>query len=125
MAEGTGGSLPWATARYRLEGSYAGYLADVSLAWERTEGERPRVPVAVGRQARYALIGSSMHSLSANLPPNLLAALVERMVGGWTPEAALGYALQIPDEYQRTAAVCHLVKLVPTEMSDGLLSVVE
>ncbi len=75
VAEGDEHQL-WAEARHRAEGNYAGYLADLSLAWRHADAEGEHDPEAVGRQVRYALIEASIHSLAGNIPPKLLVALV-------------------------------------------------
>lgn len=62
---------PWADARYRAEGSFIGYLADLDVLWQWAE-ERQDIAIA----ARCALIAASIHSFSGNLAPELLIALV-------------------------------------------------
>ncbi|MGC8960460.1 MAG: hypothetical protein ACP5OO_11900 [Chloroflexia bacterium] len=97
---------PWAEARHTVEGNYAGYLADLDLAWRRAEEEGKNKPAAVGRQVRCALIESSIHSLAGNIPPELLAAAVEKKV--LEPPAALAYARQVSDPGQRARALAAL-----------------
>jgi hypothetical protein len=80
----------WAEARHAGEGSYAGYLSDLGLAWAHADEEGWTEPAAVGRQVRCALIESSLHSLAGNIPSELLVALVEHRV--WTVWAGLDAA---------------------------------
>ena len=92
----------WFEVRERL-GQVAGYLADLARARGavvRRAGPRPH---ALGLRCRYALIATSLNSLAGNLPPELLAALVER--GGWLPAQGLAYACQVPDPGQRVRAL--------------------
>ncbi len=110
---------PWAEARYAVEGNYAGYLADLELAWRRAEEKGKEEPVAMGRQVRYALIESAIHSLAGNIPPELLVAAVEK--GVWKPEAALAYARQVPDPGQRARALSGLAPHLPPDLKEQVL----
>jgi hypothetical protein len=107
---------PWAEARHRMGGSYAGYLADLALAWTHFENEGEISPEAVGRQVHYALIKSSINTLAGNTPPKLLARLVANSVLGWTPAAALGYAIQIPYDSQRIRTLGTLAPYLSPEL---------
>ncbi len=102
----------WQRAWEALEGTYDGFLSDLMRAWKQAEasgaqaqstGERGR---AIGRQCRYALIVASIKSLAGNIPPALLAELVDK--GVWTPIQGLADARQIPDEEQRAWALSDL-----------------
>ncbi len=105
VAEENGAAQPWAAARHGAEGSYAGYLADVGLAWEQADRQfNDGQSGALGRQVRYALIESSVHSLAGNIPAELLVQLVIEHLPGWSPAAALAYAFQIPDDLFRSRA---------------------
>jgi hypothetical protein len=99
---------PWAEARSRAEGSYAGYLADLDRLWGYAEN---RNAFALG--LRCALIASSVRSLSGNLSPELLVGLVTigTPEGKWSPAAALEHVRQMPNpqrqaEALRTLAQC-------------------
>ncbi|MBC7226280.1 MAG: AAA family ATPase [Thermoflexales bacterium] len=113
VAEG-GDQQPWAEARHAAEGNYTGYLADLDLAWRRAEEEGRGEPAALGRQVRCALIESSIHSLAGNIPPELLAAALEKGVLG--PPAALAYARQASDPWQRAHALAGLAPHLPEEL---------
>jgi hypothetical protein len=82
----------WAEARYSKENTYAGYLADLDLAWRWTESAEGW---NVGRQVRCALIQSSVYSLAENISPELLFRLVETR--RWKPEVALAHIRQVSD----------------------------
>ena len=108
-AEGRNG---WYEARERL-GQTAGYLADVARAWRLAEEEFAvhHSPSAIGFQCRYALITVSLNSLAKNVPPDLLAALVEE--GMWTPAQGLAYARRVPYPWQRSDALARLAPHFP------------
>jgi hypothetical protein len=109
----------WAEARHASEGSYAGYLSDLGLAWAHADEEGWTEPAAVGRQVRYALIESSIHSLVGNIPPELLVAWVEH--GVWKPQIGLDYAQQIPDVGQRFKALSGLAPHLPEPLKGDVL----
>src|SRR5580658_5764356 len=84
----------WFAERER-RGDVGGYLDDVAQAW--TAASRAVAdaiangrPAALPLELRYALITSSINSLSRNLPPTLLAALVAD--GAWSITQAHRYA---------------------------------
>jgi serine/threonine protein kinase len=108
VATGDSEKQLWAETHYSANGSYAGYLSDLSLAWEHADEVGKTDGSAIGKQVRYALIESSIHSLAANVPVALLLALVKHRV--WSPMQGLAYAQQVPDAEQRARA---LTKLVP------------
>jgi len=101
----------WAGVRYSRENTYAGYLADLNLAWHWAESDRWW---DVGRQIRCALIQSSVYSLVENVSPDLIYRLVE--TGRWRPQEGLGHVLQIPDERQRGAALKKVFPLLPMSL---------
>jgi len=116
-------------------GDTDGFLTDVARAWGLVE-EPPTAAAAtpsplspggrgegagergedIALQCRYALITASLNSLAKNIPPQLLAALVEKKE--WPPAQGLAYARQAPDAGQRAEA---LVKLAP-HLSQDLFS---
>ena len=89
VAEGQDGHQSWAEAHREADGSYARYLADLATAWAYADEEAVHDAAAMSRQVRYALIKSSIHALAENIPPELLMALVQYGVPGWTPTSAL------------------------------------
>jgi hypothetical protein len=110
----------WAEAWEALEGSFGGYLGDVQAFWQRVAAENRRAAEEnqpaphLGDEIRCALIEASLHSLAANLPPQLPALLVQH--GLWTPRQALTYICQNPDEWQRAEAFEKLLPFLPPEL---------
>ncbi|MFN2224567.1 MAG: CHAT domain-containing protein, partial [Candidatus Promineifilaceae bacterium] len=94
------------------------YATDVYRAWHLAEEAYEKQPngLAIGRQCRYALIIASLSSLAGNLPPELLAALVQYKL--WSPAKALAYVEQIPDaqRYQKAETLKRLAPLLPLKM---------
>lgn len=108
-AEGQNG---WYQARERL-GQTAGYLADVTRAWKLAEEAflNHQSPRAISRQCCYALIAASLNSMAKNMPPALLAALVENKI--WTITQGLAYARQTPELAQKAEALVRLTPHLP------------
>ena len=115
----------WYTVHERV-GDTSGYLSDVDRAWRLTEeafADR-RSSIAIGLQCRYALIVTSLCSLAGNIPPALLAALVEK--GIWPGPQGLAYARQIQEPELRTRALAALAPhLGPTERDQALREALE
>ena len=97
---------PWAAARYAAEGSYAGYLSDLARleAWAEQQHD-------LALRVRCALIVASIRSLSANLAPELLVALVQVGTpdGRWSVAAALEHIRQMPASERQAAALSALL----------------
>ena len=111
----TGGNA-WFETRDRL-GQTTGYIADLRRAWELAEQNwtEETLPQVMERQCRYALIFSSLNSLS-DIPTELLEGLVK--VGlpyGWSPEKGLAYARRVPDLEKRAEKLEVLIKYLPEE----------
>jgi len=89
-------SQPWAEARREMEGSYAGYLSDLRLAWRHAEGvgqeqARCQEPITtIGEQVRYATITSSIHLLLSGTSPRYRCESLSLVVNAL---AALGPSL--------------------------------
>jgi hypothetical protein len=98
---------PWADARYRAEGSYAGYLADLDVLWQWADAQQD---IALG--VRCALIFASIRSLSGNLTPELLVGLVTVGTpdGKWSAAAALGHIRQMPDSRRQAECIKELIE---------------
>ncbi len=115
----------WYTVHERV-GDTSGYLSDVDRAWRLAEeafADR-RSSIAIGLQCRYALIVTSLSSLAGNIPPALLAALVEK--GIWPGPQGLAYARQIQEPELRTRALAALAPhLGPTERDQALREALE
>ncbi|XVS61719.1 BTAD domain-containing putative transcriptional regulator [Actinosynnema sp. CA-299493] len=96
------------------------YLADVAALWahlaRRTDealAEGKSVPTLV-EEARCALVVSSITSLTANIPADLVVALVK--AGMWTPSRAVAHARRLNAPPARALVLAALVPLLP----DGL-----
>ncbi|MEH1877818.1 NB-ARC domain-containing protein, partial [Nostoc sp.] len=107
----------WFEAREKL-GQTGGYITDISRAWELAEANwnESTQPQVVSLQCRYALITVSLNSLAANLPVELLVALVKNNV--WTPEEGVAYALQNPNLEQKVSSLAELVNYLPSNLQD-------
>ena len=116
LAESESNHQLWAMSRHQVEGSYAGYLADLELAWQHADELGRTDKRAVGKQVRYALIHSTIRTLANSIPPSILAALVARGIAGWTPKGALDYALQIRDVRQRIATLAAITPHMSSEL---------
>ncbi len=94
--ETTEGRNGWYKARERL-GQIAGYIDDIIRAWRLAEKQFmvEHSSSALGLQCRFSLIISSINSLSQNIPPKLLVALVKKEV--WTLPQALAIAVHNPN----------------------------
>jgi hypothetical protein len=91
----------WMTVRVaQSKYLYNGYLADLELVWHSAHTEAKRQinadqePRAIADCVRYALIRSSINSLSQNFPPALVARAVE--VGLWPAVRAFSLAGRAP-----------------------------
>ncbi|MFG6105324.1 NB-ARC domain-containing protein [Leptothoe sp. EHU-05/26/07-4] len=83
----------WYEACEKL-GQTASFVTDVARAWQAAEGlYTQNAPESIALQCRYALITTSLNSLAQNIPPELIAAFVQK--GFWTPAQGLSYVRQI------------------------------
>jgi len=115
----------WHTVHERV-GDTSGYLSDVDRAWQLAERAYAgrQSSSAIGLQCRYALIVSSLSSLAGNIPPALLAALVEK--GIWPGPQGLAYARQMQGPELRTRALAALAPyLNPAERDRALRETLE
>ncbi|MBX9255518.1 hypothetical protein H1Q63_16520 [Desmonostoc muscorum CCALA 125] len=115
--ESATGSNGWYEVREQLAQT-GGYITDISRAWELAEANWTESTLSL--QCRYALITASMNSLAANLPANLLVALVKNKM--WTPEQGLAYALQKPEPEHKVKALVELVNYLPPNLEKLALS---
>ncbi|MEH2181092.1 NB-ARC domain-containing protein [Nostoc sp.] len=119
--ESASGNNGWYEVREKL-GETAGYITDISRAWELVEVNwtEATLPQVVGLQCCYAFITASLNSLAANLPVELLVALVKNNV--WSPEQGLAYALQKPEPKEKAEALTELVNYLPPNLEKLALS---
>ncbi|MGI2908823.1 NB-ARC domain-containing protein, partial [Tolypothrix sp. VBCCA 56010] len=119
--ESATGNNGWYEAREKL-GQTGGYITDISRAWELAEANwnESTLPQVVSLQCRYGLITASLNSLAANVPVELLVALVKNNF--WTAEQGLAYALQNPEPKQKVKALAELVNYLPPNLEKLALS---
>ncbi|MEH2453010.1 NB-ARC domain-containing protein [Nostoc sp.] len=103
----------WYEVREQLAQT-GGYITDISRAWELAEANRTESTLSL--QCRYALIIASMNSLAANLPVELLVALVKNKI--WTPEQGLAYALQKPEPRKKIYSLTELVNYLTPNLQE-------
>jgi hypothetical protein len=119
MTAGPDSGNAWFAEKQRREG-VGGFLADIAMAWELSSRacltalahEAPAPDLA--DEVRYALMTSSVNSLSRQLPPALLSALVR--VGELPVQQALMYATQQPFAPLKAEAFALLSDLCSAEM---------
>lgn len=115
----------WYEAREAASDS-EGYLRDVQRAWRLAEGqfvaEHPWRAIAL--QCRYALIVTSLNSLSRSLSPSLA---IELVAGGvWTPAQGLAYAArQAPDSAERPQVFQGLAPYLPASLLPAALALTQ
>lgn len=110
----------WADSHAEKEGSYAGYLHDLDLVWNWIVGQKSW---NLGYQFRCVLIRSSIHSLSANIIPELLPALIQQR--RLTALIAFANIQHIPDARQRAKALRVIVPLLPDKLLRSALQEAE
>ncbi|WGV27274.1 NB-ARC domain-containing protein [Halotia branconii] len=113
--ESASGNNGWYEMREKL-GQAGGYITDISRAWELAQANwnESTLPQVMGLQCRYALMIASLNSLAANLPVELLIALVKNNL--WTAEQGLAYALQNPELERKVKALAKLIKYLPPNL---------
>jgi hypothetical protein len=115
-------------AAHDATGDLSDYLADLTRAWRVAETHSNR-ELSLGsapglcREARFALMTSSVNALAGSIPPPILVALVR--MGAWSPAKGLAYARQVPNEGARADALAGLAPLVPPELQPELLGAAE
>ncbi|MBR8832807.1 MAG: hypothetical protein DSM106950_01870 [Stigonema ocellatum SAG 48.90 = DSM 106950] len=116
------GANGWYEACDRL-GQTANFVSDVVRAWRLAEEMFEKNPSSISLQVRYALIQSSINSRAKNIPPTLLAALVEKK--RWTVNQGLAYARQIPDPGQQAEALVRLARFLssPEQIQQEALNI--
>ena len=115
------GGNGWYEACDRL-GQNANFVTDVARAWQLAEEDctETTLPQVIGLQGRYALMIASLNSLAANLPVELLIALIKKNV--WTPSQGLAYVLQSSNPKQKANLLTELVNHLPPTLKElGLL----
>jgi hypothetical protein len=115
----------WAQAWLTVEGAYGGYLQDVQRFWEQCRTfDRNAIEAGggvpnFGAQIRCALIETSLHSLAANIPEELIPVLVQ--TGLWTLPQAWVVIRQMPEPAQQAEAIIGLLShLEDRQLSEAL-----
>ncbi len=103
-------------------GQTANFVTDVARAWQLAEDlwTEATLPQIIGLQCRYALIITSLNSLSANVPVELLIASIQKNV--WTPEQGLAYLLQSSNPEQKANLLTELADHLPPNLKELGLS---
>ena len=89
------------------QGQSSVFIKDIQRAWTLSEKDseynikKGNIVSSIGLEIRYALIYTSINSLSANIPEELLIALLETKK--WTAAKALFYALKEPNLFKKTS----------------------
>lgn len=83
----------WMQAHIANAGHYNNFLRDVRLAWGVAEKAAAFQPEMIGHQVLYALLQTSINSLSSNIHPATL--MIGLQTGLWDEETALAYARQV------------------------------
>jgi hypothetical protein len=105
-------------------GQTASFITDVARAWQLAEQLYDRSPVvAIGLQCRYAFIIASLNSLASNLPPELIAALIEK--GYWQPAQGIAYIQQIQQAWARAEAITIIVSYLPETLLPQALKITQ
>jgi hypothetical protein len=96
------------------EAKTATFIKDVSRAWQLAEEHFIENPSeSIGLQVRYALITTSLNSLAGNIPPELIALLIQHEI--WTPAQGLAYVRQNQDDGKQAAGLRKIIPyLTPT-----------
>ena len=115
--ESATGNNSWYEVREKL-GQTAGYITDISRAWELAEANwtESTLPHVISLQCRYALITVSLNSLAANVPTELLVALVRNNL--WTFAQGLAYALQNLNLNQKINSLTELINYLPPSLQN-------
>jgi hypothetical protein len=114
----------WMTARFESSNyTYDGFVADLDLAWRQAHHETlqqidaGKEPAALAQCVRYALIRTSINSLSENYVPELVAQAVE--TGLWPAEQALSLASRVPVGQRRVDMYLALWKVKTKALTDA------
>jgi len=117
----------WQRAWFAYDGTYGGYLLDLSRIWilfnraDEYEVEFSEVAPWLAAEIRIALIKSSIHALASNIFPELIVKLVQKHI--WTFSQALAYIKQIPHAKEKAKAIICLIEILDNEVLYELLPV--
>ena len=95
------------------------FIEDLMRAWNLSEKqsehqiEQGNKTSFIGLEIRYALIYTSINSLSANIPTELLVALLETKK--WTTTKVFIYAQKEPDPFKRVTKLISIYQIINDE----------
>ena len=113
------GRNSWHEACERI-GQTANFVTSVAHARGLAEKMFEECPSqAIALQCRYALILTTLNSLTANLPPTLLVALLQKRV--WAPEQGLAYALQSSNPENKASLLTAIIDDLPQKLKEKAL----
>ncbi|MEO1390282.1 MAG: NB-ARC domain-containing protein [Cyanobacteria bacterium J06634_6] len=99
------------------------FVRDLKRAWTLTNlSYTQNQAQSLALSFRYALIQSSLNSLTANIPPSLMMALVKH--GHWSSRQALIYVRQLQNEEAQTEAIEALAPYVASTLPSEVLAIV-
>jgi hypothetical protein len=117
-AEGNNG---W-YSKCEKEGKTATFIKDVSRAWQLAEADFANNPSqSMGLQVRYGLITTSLNSLAGNIPPELIAALIQHEI--WTPAQGFAYVRQNQDSEKQAKGLTAISPYLPPALLPEALEV--
>ncbi|NEQ31820.1 MAG: hypothetical protein F6K04_12580 [Leptolyngbya sp. SIO4C5] len=102
-------------------GQTANFVTDVARAWQLADGlheQRPKQSIVL--QWRYALITTTLNSLAKNIPPELIAAFVQKQF--WTPAQGLAYVRQAKEPSQRADGIAAISPFLPNSLRKEAVS---
>jgi hypothetical protein len=115
----------WRQAWEELEGSYSGFLNDVTQAWRAAE-QVNQAAIGAGHPASYlgselrcALCHASINSLVGKIPSTLLVTLVDEKK--WPPAKGLADARQMPGLWQKARALAGVARHLPEPLKGNVL----
>jgi NB-ARC domain len=104
-------------------GQSARFVADLGRAWKLAEEMcEVNTMVSIELQIRYALIFSTMNSLSNNIPAELIAAFVKSK--SWSATQGLVYARQTNSSKHRSNIIRELAPCLPLSLFPDALDLV-
>lgn len=96
------------------------YLLDIVRTWrlmEEDSGSHENVTgMRIALECRYALILSSLNSLTSSIPPSLLSVLLAK--GLWQPPKVFAYAQQFTQPSERVKVFINLARNMPSEYEE-------
>jgi hypothetical protein len=103
-----------------LLGQKAKFVIDLGRAWKWVKKiDTESISQSIGLQIRYALIFSTLNSLTSNIPAKLISAFVEKKK--WSSAQGFAYVQQAQNQPRQVEVICELVPYLPASLlSDAL-----